>query len=266
MTAYSENGLYNLIRATFEAPAFAVLRNVSNATGTNSARWADAIAMGVWPSRGLDLHGFEIKSDRRDWVRELKNPAKAEPVARFCDRWWLVVSDPELVKEGELPETWGLLAPDKKGEKLVRMKEAPKLTPEPVSRSFLAALLRRVNEQAPEKEALSAEYERGRKDGVKRGQEHAGTDAKRHQMETDYLRKSIAAFEKVSGLSLNEYNGERIGEAAKIVHEILANRRQLEYPLNNLRRIVTDVASRAEELESALNAIAKPAEEKPDAA
>lgn len=266
MTAYSENGLFNLVRATFEAPAYAVLRHVSDATGSQRGRTVDAMAMGVWPSRGLDLHGFEIKSERRDWLRELKDPAKAEPLARFCDRWWLVVADEDMVKGAELPETWGLLAPDKKGEKLRRVKEAAKLEPVPITRAFLAALLRRVNEQAPEKAELAAEYERGRKDGLKHGQEYAGTDAKRLQMEIDYLRKSIAAFEKTSGLSLNEYNGERIGEAAKIVHAILANRRQLDYPLSNLRRIVADVASRAEELDAALDAIAKPAKEEPNAA
>ena len=33
-------------------------------------RYADAIAMNLWPSRGLAVHGFEIKISRGDWQRE----------------------------------------------------------------------------------------------------------------------------------------------------------------------------------------------------
>ena len=46
----------------------------------------------VWPSRGLYLHGFEIKVHRNDWLRELKNPAKAEEIAGYCHFWWVVAT------------------------------------------------------------------------------------------------------------------------------------------------------------------------------
>jgi hypothetical protein len=48
--------------------------------------------MGLWPSRGLKLMGFEIKAGRGDWLGELRNPRKAESIARFCDQWWVVAT------------------------------------------------------------------------------------------------------------------------------------------------------------------------------
>src|SRR4051812_18306594 len=61
-------------------PEYVLLEQVRGATGITEGadRSADAIAMSVWPSRGLELHGFEVKVSRGDWLRELREPAKAE--------------------------------------------------------------------------------------------------------------------------------------------------------------------------------------------
>ena len=45
----------------------------------------DAVIMSLWPSRGLELHGVEIKVSRADWKREAADPAKAEAIAAYCD-------------------------------------------------------------------------------------------------------------------------------------------------------------------------------------
>jgi len=71
-------------------------------------RYADAVAMCLWSSQEHNVQGHEIKASRSDWLRELKSPAKADAVAQYCDRWW-VVTPPGSVKPGELPETWGLI-------------------------------------------------------------------------------------------------------------------------------------------------------------
>ncbi len=121
-------------------------------------RTADAVAMDLWPSKGLEIHGHEVKVSRSDWLTEMKNPAKCEPVKRYCDRWWLVVSDRSIVKPGELPDDWGLMVvterrysrwvPERCGydvgvESTVRtVKAAPRLKPDPISRDFVAPLLR----------------------------------------------------------------------------------------------------------------------------
>lgn len=70
-------------------------------------RTADALAIDTWISKGMELHGFEMKCSRSDWLTELRQPEKSEAFRRVCDRWWLVTSDPAIVKDGELPGGWG---------------------------------------------------------------------------------------------------------------------------------------------------------------
>ena len=107
--------------------------------GFDATRTLDAIAMDTWPSSGLALHGFEIKTSRADWRRELADSAKSAAFTRFLDRFW-IVAPPGVVKEEELPELWGLLETTEWG--LLAKVQASALSPEPVDRSFLACLLR----------------------------------------------------------------------------------------------------------------------------
>lgn len=126
------------------APHDALIWEIGDATGGRHSRSADAVIMGLWPSRGILLEGVEIKTHRSDWLRELKTPAKAEPVARFCDRWWIHAT-PDVVRTEELPTGWGLRVFD--GRVWTTPVEAAPRTPEPISREFLASLLRRSDQQ-----------------------------------------------------------------------------------------------------------------------
>jgi hypothetical protein len=136
------------LRKRFDGPAYALFENVSNGTGSRATRWADAIAMSVWPSRGLDIHGIEIKVDRNDVLRELKNPHKAETVAKHCDFFWLAVGNAKIVGLDEVPQGWGLLVPFKNSMKAA--KDAARIRPgetrSSVDRDFVASLLRRAAE------------------------------------------------------------------------------------------------------------------------
>lgn len=87
-----------------------VAEKVRNGAGFAATRTADAIAIDTWPSKGLEIHGFEVKCSRSDWLTELKCPEKSEPFRRFCDRWWLVAASRDIVKPRELPDGWGLMA------------------------------------------------------------------------------------------------------------------------------------------------------------
>ncbi len=109
-------------------------------------RTADFIAQDTWEAQGLLLHGHEVKVSRSDWLTELANPDKSEAIKQFCDRWWLVVPDHNIVKN-DLPDWWGLLAFDKTGELRV-VKRAPKLTPNPLPATFRASLMRSVMKTA----------------------------------------------------------------------------------------------------------------------
>src|ERR1039457_1110041 len=88
---------------------YAVAAGVRSHAGFDARRPADFLAMDLWPSRGLALHGHEIKVSRSDWLRELKEPEKAAEFIPYMNHWWLVASDPRIVREGELPEGWGLM-------------------------------------------------------------------------------------------------------------------------------------------------------------
>lgn len=137
------------LRARFAAPEWAFLEQVRSRTGYQGAvRTADALAMSLWPGRGLELHGIEVKVSRADWKREKEEPAKAEEIQRHCDRWWLAIGDETIVQPGELPPTWGLLAPDpspRAAGALRIVTTAPKLEAGPMPRAFLAAILRNVD-------------------------------------------------------------------------------------------------------------------------
>ena len=102
-TKYDDNG-----------QSYAFMEQVGNATGWKCNRHADAIAVSLWKSRGLAIFGFEVKVSRQDWIKELKNPGKAEPIAQYCNQWYLVVGDKDIVQFGELPMNWGLMIPHTK--------------------------------------------------------------------------------------------------------------------------------------------------------
>lgn len=128
----------------WSAPEWAILWEVANSTGTNAKRRADAVMMSLWPSRGLELHGVEIKISRSDWKREAADPTKAEEIARFCDRWWVHTPKGLIEDISEIPPAWGLREYDGRAWRTV--KEAELTEAQPVTRSFLAAMLRRSDE------------------------------------------------------------------------------------------------------------------------
>ena len=243
------------LRLRFAAPAYAYFDEVGNATGWRCNRHADGVAMSLWPSRGLELHGIEIKVSRQDWLKELADPKKADDIAKFCHRWWLAVGDESIVQPGELPGTWGLLV--MRDGKLVCKVEAPLLTPEPLSLPFIAALLRRASERedALRREAQAEGYERGK---------NAGPEA--HQLELTVARSDLKRlqdavddFEKKSGIKLGDWRFGDVGDAvrklvAPITRTDAADRvrfiaQDLENKAHHLRQQATDLEREREVIE-----------------
>jgi hypothetical protein len=151
MSKKTEN-LISLLAENYPAPDYAFLPEFRGGTGWGRESRADAIAMDLWPSKGLELIGFELKTSRADWQRELKQPDKADPIKQFCDRWYLVVDDWNIVKhhfveKSEVPNDWGFIRLDDSIylPKLKTIKEAPQLNPIPIDRLFLASLMRRAS-------------------------------------------------------------------------------------------------------------------------
>lgn len=127
-----ENGAANLAK-------YIVLTQVAASTG-GANNIADLMVLGAWHSSGNEVEGFEVKVSRADWLNEVKNPNKCQPSKQYCHRWWLVIADPSMVKDGELPDDWGMMAVVNGVLKVI--KKAPLLSPVPLSVDFVASLLR----------------------------------------------------------------------------------------------------------------------------
>lgn len=141
----SEGAVFRLLERRYPEPQYAIFPQVADETGYRQSRWADAIAFGLWPSRGLEIEGFEIKVSRSDWLSELKDPSKSSAIQRYCHRWWIVAGSRKIIKPEEIPKSWGLLIP--RGNDMLEAKvPAPLLTPKKISRKFCAAVMRRAAE------------------------------------------------------------------------------------------------------------------------
>lgn len=240
----TSSDLYKLLRQRYKDDGWVVLPQVRGGTGSSGSRFADAVAMSLWPSRGLELEGFEIKVSRNDWLRELKEPEKADEIYRHCDRWWIVAADESIVREGELPPTWGLMVV--RGGRLINKTLAPKLSPQPLSKGFFAALLRVVS-----KEYIPAEVVRERQDDAFRRGEEAGRVPTQYLAEKyQSLRESVDAFEAKSGVRINDYNGETMGEAVAFVAKV-----GVKSVANSMRSLNVQLRNVLDHLEQAAESI-----------
>lgn len=219
--------MLDLIRKRYPAPAYALLEEVSNRTGSRD-RSADALAFSLWQSNGIVLHGFEIKRSRQDLVRELDDPKKAEAVGKYCDYWWLVISDEKFLASVQIPTSWGVLAPRR--EVLHTIKKAPKRTRTPWTPLFIAALMRRFSEGAVPASHLTELKRKHQDEFLVKAQEIAQRDIENAQRERDYVKREldrleekIQAFRMKAGIDpVNDWRGGDIAHAVRIVTDALA--------------------------------------------
>ncbi|OBC14075.1 hypothetical protein A5784_30705 [Mycobacterium sp. 852013-50091_SCH5140682] len=99
------------IKPSAPMPGGVFLPEVGQNGGWGSGSRADAVYVGFTSSSGRILIGHELKISRSDWLNELNKPGKADAWADECHEWWLVVNDPAIVHEHELPAGWGLMSP-----------------------------------------------------------------------------------------------------------------------------------------------------------
>ncbi len=143
--------LLEVLEKKYPHPSCAFITEFRGGTGWGRQSRADAIAMDLWPSKGLELIGFELKTSRQDWLKELKNPDKCDPIKQFCDRWYVVYDEQRIVRDWEdkIPEDWGLMYCDYNDEFVIK-KEAPKLNSKPIDRLFLASIMRLASKRFEE--------------------------------------------------------------------------------------------------------------------
>ena len=196
--------IYESLRKKFGRPEWALLFEVGNGTGDKLGRWADALAMNMYPSKGLAIVGFGIKVSRNDLIKELEHPTEA--VEMFCNQWYLVVPKGLIAKTDIIPTEWGVLEYNE--ETLRQTKKPSDLVCQPVTKEFLAAMLRRDEETYSEeiKQLASVAIEIERKNATRKYTQ---------------LIEQVNNFESVSGIDINHCQDSReLGKAVRIVQEL----------------------------------------------
>lgn len=208
--------LFAALEQRYQAPEWLVLSEVQN--GKGGARYADAIAVSLWASRGIRIFGFEIKRTRADWLRELKQPAKSEAFHGLVDAWWLVAPK-GIVERHELPVDWGYL--ELRGERLVAVHQPAHgghpLTKD-VGRRWFAALLQRCIEAAGKPMRLAEEEIH--REVERRVAERLIVERQIAMRDGDQARRILAGFEAVAGFPLPQWETERFARIAKILQDV----------------------------------------------
>jgi hypothetical protein len=206
--------LWPILRRRFPESEYALMQEVSNAAGHHRTNSADYIAVNLWPSRGLAIHGIERKTYRGDWLRELKSPAKAESIIKNCDFFWLLTDSEEVAKREEIPATWGWITV--KGTKMYTMKEAPKLSPEPISRHFMCAMLKRAcnKDGFVHRDSITSAID----EAVDQRTRTLNSTVERLQEELSKTRKLHQEFFESSGVKIGIWDPpKKIGEAVRFI-------------------------------------------------
>lgn len=223
--------IIDILRKYYPPEQYVVMGEVSDRMGSRN-RSLDYMVMSLWPSRGLHLHGIELKSHRSDWLNELKNPAKQENHFKYCDKFWLLTDSTKanVASIEEIPPTWGWM--NIVGDKLKIHKQAPDLNPEPLNRHLLAAMLRRAGSKdgyTPTNNIealLKQKFEEGKQTG----------ERENHKQRYDVLVNNINAFERASGISIAQWHTtERCSKIGTIVKMIEDG--QLTNYINDLNRL-----------------------------
>jgi hypothetical protein len=197
----------------FCLPHYITLFEVRDSTGFDSSRSADALSVGMYRNRGRELTGFEIKHSRSDWLRELKQPDKAEEIGKFCDWFYLVSNDEAVARPDELPGPWGWMV--LKGEKLKTIKKPEKMTPLPLDRHMLCSLLHSVRLQC------YADIEKQIADKVaeRLKTEHSGIQYTAESWKSRFtaLDEIVKKYEAASGLNISSgwINPSKVGAAVR---------------------------------------------------
>lgn len=110
----------------------------------DSARRADGLWLPLATSARGQIIGHEVKVSRQDVMVELADPMKAEAWGQFCDRWWLVVPDIALLRDLDIPDSWGIMTSPAKGKRLMTIVRPAPLRKPNRDRLGYATVLTRI--------------------------------------------------------------------------------------------------------------------------
>jgi hypothetical protein len=230
------------LRKRFPPSSYTLLTQVS-IPAPHGFRVIDAIVLGRWVSRDLDIHGFEIKTTRANWLSEFNHPEKADPGASICNTWSLFAY-PGVADPHEIPPLWGHLVLD--DGSLQTKKEAPSASSKPLDRAFVIKFIDAALEQAQCNLPVisnEVEYTRGLEDGKKRGYSDADLA---HGYLTHRVLRSEVELERLQGaLRALNLDGMSDGEL-KDISEIAVFYKNLRFyrrPIKDILRAIDLLSS-----------------------
>jgi hypothetical protein len=236
--------LAGLVNQAYPSPEWVVFFEVSNATGFQAKRRADAVALGVWPSRGHALVGFEFKEHRGDWLNEKKNPEKADVIASHCDAWYVVAGRKNVVNVEELPEPWGLYVANDDRTRMTCVKPCVPFEGRDktvIRRSFAASMLRKIGETMVPKVELDRLVNERLQEAVERST--SGYQLKQLEARVAQLEGILSTFKNETGIDLAQsWRGPK--KIAKAVDALLSgwsHKEQLKRQAEQLERTAQSV-------------------------
>lgn len=250
---------WEVLRYKFPENEYVLIQEVSDASGFSRSRSIDFMIINLWQSRGLAITGIERKSNRNDWLREIKQPQKQENHFKYCDYFYLLTDKEGVAKIEEIPDSWGWYHINESGV-LKTLKQAPKLSPVDVNRSFLCAMLRRAADKTKYVHVDSLESRI--QESAEKIKQQRNSELERKAGYYDDLKARVDEFEKASGLSLAyrwDSNATKMGEAVKLVMNggIEQYKEGLERIEKQIKNIHEGVANKLKAL-SSCSIVAKP--------
>lgn len=241
---WKANDIIQLLRQRHSGHEWAFVEQVPNGTGSAHNRTCDALAMSLWPSRGLHLHGFEVKVGRSDWLKEIQDVSKAAAFSVSCHYWW-IAAPKEIVELSELPSDWGLISPTASGNLRVKKPATYCDTPATPSFSLLAGIFRACCKQSPLEQQLAAArsegYSAGREEERRYAKSRRSSDLDHATTQLEWLQRSIAEFEKNSGIKIDAYNGGKIGNIVAAIDRVGSVSRMADGFENTANRLESSV-------------------------
>lgn len=209
---------WEVLRVKFPASEYVLIEEVSDASGFSRSRSLDFMLINLWNSRGLAVTGIERKTNRGDWLKELKQPQKQENHFKYCDFFYLLTDKEGVAKLEEIPLAWGWYHINENGV-LKTMKAAPKLNPLPIGKSLMCAMLRRA---ACKEKFVHVDELQTRINTVAEGISRRQFDTNKNKADQyDHLKEVVEKFEEASGIKIAGHWGsdkpKKIGEAVKLI-------------------------------------------------
>ncbi len=140
---YTEARLLAALRDRYTVPGnggsgrYAFLTHVRTGAAWDQ-REIDAVVVCLWPSEHFDLHAFETKVSRGDWLREIQDRRGPDGVVASTDKsertrsladTFTIVAPRGVVRDGELPAGWGLIEADTLDGETVRLTSVVRAKP-----------------------------------------------------------------------------------------------------------------------------------------